>query len=93
MWGRTHEFLVARTTGQNIWQALMPVIATVFIFGLFHITIINPIAAASAKQYDYLLESIFGRKTSQNYPFQQTASGCVMLRLAIILSLMENASG
>ncbi|HCD63630.1 MAG TPA: hypothetical protein DEQ51_03780, partial [Alphaproteobacteria bacterium] len=62
MWGRTHEFLVARTTGQNIWQALMPVIVTVFIFGLFHITIINPIAAASAKQYDYLLESIFGRK-------------------------------
>lgn len=62
MWGRTHEFLVARTTGQNIWQALLPVIVTVFIFGLFHITIINPIAAASAKQYDYLMENIFGRK-------------------------------
>ena len=61
MWGRTHEFMIARTTGQNIWQALLPVILTVFFIGVFHITIINPIAAASAKQYDFMVESIFGR--------------------------------
>ena len=60
LWGRSHEFLVGRTTGQNIWQALLPVMATVFTFGLVHITIINPIAATTAKQYEYLMEEIFG---------------------------------
>ena len=60
LWGRSHEFLVGRATGQNIWQALLPVMATVFAFGLVHITIINPIAATTAKQYEYLMEEIFG---------------------------------
>ena len=60
LWGRSHEFLVGRTTGQNIWQALLPVIATVFAFGLFHITVFNPIAATTAKQYEYLMGEIFG---------------------------------
>ena len=33
LWSRSHEFLVARVMGQNIWQALMPVIITAFIVG------------------------------------------------------------
>ena len=60
LWGRSHEFLVGRASGQNIWQALLPVIATVFAFGLFHITVFNPIAATTAKQYEYLMGEIFG---------------------------------
>ena len=63
LWGRSHEFLVGRTTGQNIWQALLPVMATVFAFGLVHIIIINPIAATTAKQYEYMMEEIFGKKS------------------------------
>ena len=37
--------------------------ATVFTFGLVHITIINPIAATTAKQYEYLMEEIFGNNS------------------------------
>ena len=59
-WGRSHEFLVARTIGQNIWQALLPVLSAVFCIGLVHVAILNPIAASAAKQYDFYLESIFG---------------------------------
>ena len=57
------NFLLGATTGQNIWQALLPVMATVFTFGLVHITIINPIAATTAKQYEYLMEEIFGNNS------------------------------
>ena len=62
LWVHSHEFLVGRITGQNIWQALLPVIATVFAFGLFHIAVFNPIAATTSKQYEYLMGEIFGSK-------------------------------
>jgi len=60
LWSRSHEFLVARVMGQNIWQALMPVIITAFIVGCLHVAVINPVAAAAAKQYNFVIKSIFG---------------------------------
>ena len=39
--------------------------ATVFTFGLVHITIINPIAQP-AKQYEYLMEEIFGNNSQSD---------------------------
>jgi lipopolysaccharide export system permease protein len=61
LWSRSHEFLVARVMGQNIWQALMPVMITVFLLGCVHVAIINPVASASAKQYNFVMKSIFGQ--------------------------------
>ena len=46
--------------GQNIWQALMPVIITAFIVGCLHVAVINPVAATAAKQYNFVIKSIFG---------------------------------
>ena len=60
LWSRSHEFLVARVMGQNIWQALMPVIITAFIVGCLHVAVINPVAATAAKQYNFVIKSIFG---------------------------------
>jgi len=60
LWSRTHEFLIARTMGQNIWQALMPVILSVFLLGSLHVAIINPVSAVATKHYSFLMKSIFG---------------------------------
>ena len=63
-WTRSHEFMVTRSVGQNIWQALTPVIFCVGAIGLCHIFIINPIAATTAKQHDYYMQNIFGASNS-----------------------------
>ena len=65
LWNRSNEFLLARTTGQNIWQAISPVILSLTIIGLIHIFIINPIAATTTKQHDFLISGLFG-KTNVN---------------------------
>lgn len=60
LWSRSHEFLVARVMGQNIWQALMPVMLTAFCIGCVQVAIINPIGSAAAKQYNFVMETVFG---------------------------------
>ena len=59
LWSRSHEFLV-RVMGQNIWQALMPVMLTAFCIGCVQVAIINPIGSAAAKQYNFVMETVFG---------------------------------
>jgi len=61
LWGKNHEFLVTRTVGQTIWQALIPAICGAALIGVVHIVVINPIAAVTAKKYDFLMKSIFGK--------------------------------
>ena len=63
LWNKNNEFLQARTSGQNIWQAISPVIFSLTAIGIINIIIINPIAATTIKQHDFLLSSIFGKKS------------------------------
>lgn len=60
LWGRSHEFMVVRALGQNIWHALAPAIIAAFTLGCVHIIIINPIAATAAKHYNFTIKSLFG---------------------------------
>ena len=64
-WSRSHEFTISRAIGQTIWSALYPVYFVAFLFGIIHIALINPIAAATSSQYDRWNEEIFG-KTENN---------------------------
>lgn len=66
-WRRHHEFLITRVMGQNIWQALAPVIISVFCLGIVHIMIINPIAATASKQYNYYINAIFGENSTIDF--------------------------
>ncbi len=58
-WSRSHEFTISRAVGQTIWSALYPVYVVAFLFGIIHIGLINPIAAATSAQYDRWNEENF----------------------------------
>jgi lipopolysaccharide export system permease protein len=66
IWNRSHEFMVTRSVGQNVWQAITPVIFSVGAIGLCHIMIINPIAATTAKQHNYYMQNIFTSSDQQS---------------------------
>ena len=40
IWNRSHEFMVTRSVGQNVWQAITPVIFSVGAIGLCHICLL-----------------------------------------------------
>ena len=65
-WCKSHEFTIARATGQSIWSALYPVFVVAFCIGVIEISLINPIAATTAKQYDRQMEQIFGQKPNSS---------------------------
>lgn len=61
---RTSELVVARASGRSAFRSLIgPAIVTVLIGGLA-IAALNPIAAATARQYDLLAERLSGRNGS-----------------------------
>ncbi len=60
-WSKSHEFTIARATGQSIWSALYPVFVVAFCIGALEISLINPIAATTAKQHERQMEAIFGQ--------------------------------
>ena len=63
-WNKTNELLAARSFGQNIWQALLPVFATVIAIGLFQILVLNPIKAATVESQTTLKTDVFGNPSS-----------------------------
>ena len=65
-WNKSHEFTIARATGQNIWSALYPIFFVAFVIGVIEITLINPIAATTAKQHERQMELIFGQKSQSS---------------------------
>ena len=65
-WNKTNELLAARSFGQNIWQALLPVFATVIAIGLFQILVLNPIKAATVETQTTLKIDVFGNTSTNN---------------------------
>lgn len=63
-WNKTNELLAARSFGQNIWQALLPVFATVITIGLIQIFVLNPIKAATVDSQTSLKIDIFGNPST-----------------------------
>ena len=59
-WSKTNELIAARSFGQTIWQALMPVFLTVLAIGFFQILILNPIKAATSSAQTEMKISLFG---------------------------------
>ncbi len=63
-WSKTNEFVVARGFGQNIWQALSPVILTVIVIGSVQNVVLNPIKSATISVQSEIKADIFGRQDS-----------------------------
>lgn len=59
-WNRTNEFVVSRGFGRSIWSVLSPVAVVAFLIGVAYVAIINPIGSVTSRQYENMMNSIFG---------------------------------
>lgn len=51
---RSHELIIARSAGISVWQFMLPAVAVSMALGIFFVTIMSPIAAATISRYDRL---------------------------------------
>jgi lipopolysaccharide export system permease protein len=58
---RRLELVVARAAGVSVWQFLAPPLIVVLLFGLFAVTVYNPLSATMKQKADDIEISIFGR--------------------------------
>ena len=61
---RTNELVVARAAGISAWEFLIPILGTVLAFGIFEITIINPIGATMFARYERLQDEVLNNRGS-----------------------------
>ena len=66
------ELIVMRAVGMSVWNFITPIVAFVFVLGVFDITIFNPFAALTAKQFERLEERV--GMTNSN-PFSWSEKG------------------
>ncbi len=59
---RRHELVVMRMAGASLWQLLLPLFAVAFLFGVMTVGMINPLAAASERQYQHYEQKILKRE-------------------------------
>ena len=51
---RSHELIVARSSGVSAWQFLTPVLTSAFLIGVFMITVFNPLSSVMLSRYEQL---------------------------------------
>lgn len=66
------ELIVMRSVGLSVWNFLTPIIAFVFLLGVFDITIFNPFSAMTAKQFERLEERV---GMTSSHPFSWSENG------------------
>ena len=55
---RTNELVIARAAGISAWEFLLPILGTVMAFGIFEITVINPVGAAMYARFERLQDEV-----------------------------------
>ncbi len=60
---KSHELIIIRAAGVSVWQFIAPLLITTFIIGVINITVFNPLAAATYKNYERL-EDRFGMSSA-----------------------------
>jgi lipopolysaccharide export system permease protein len=63
---RRLELVVARAAGVSVWQFLAPPLLIALVFGLFSITVYNPVSAALKQHADAIETEIFDRSGGSN---------------------------
>lgn len=51
---RTHELVVARSTGVSVWQFLLPNLLLALVLGVFMMTVFNPLSAVMVSRYEQM---------------------------------------
>lgn len=49
---RRQELVILRSSGQSIWQFMAPMLFVAYIFGVLHMTVLNPVSAALLSRYE-----------------------------------------
>ncbi len=62
---RSSELVVTRASGRSALQSLIAPLAVAFFFGVFAVAVLNPIVAATSKQYELVAERLTGGEASQ----------------------------
>lgn len=57
---RTSELVVARASGRSAFRSLIGPIATTLVIGVLAVAVLNPIVAATTRQYDVLADNLTG---------------------------------
>lgn len=68
---RKYELVIARSAGISAWQFLTPVALGAFVFGLFTIIILNPIAAAGFERAQMLENDLRVDRSSDDSAFSE----------------------
>lgn len=61
---RRHELVIVRSAGLSVWQFIMPILLTVFLIGMFQMTVINPLGALMISKYERLESQFLNKDTS-----------------------------
>ena len=51
---RTHELTITRAAGVSAWQFLLPVLSLAAALGIFHVTVLNPLASTMLTRFEQL---------------------------------------
>jgi lipopolysaccharide export system permease protein len=62
MLSRSSELVIVRAAGVSVWQFLRPAIFVALVFGVFAVTVYNPVAAAAKQAADRLFAETFATK-------------------------------
>ncbi len=55
---RSAELIIMRAVGLSVWNFISPIILFTFLFGIFNVTVFNPISALTAKQFERMEERL-----------------------------------
>jgi lipopolysaccharide export system permease protein len=61
---RTHELVVARSAGISAWQFIAPILGVALVFGVFEITVFNPLAATMYGRFERLQDELIHNRTT-----------------------------
>ncbi len=66
------ELIIMRAVGMSVWNFTLPILVFTLLIGVFDVTVFNPFAAMTAKQYERLEERV---GMSSSHPFSWTEEG------------------
>jgi lipopolysaccharide export system permease protein len=55
---RNQELVVARSAGVSVWQFLLPALIVALVFGVFRVTVLNPVASVMTAKFEALENSV-----------------------------------
>ncbi len=68
---RRYELIVMRASGYSVWQFLLPIVVVSVLFGIVHITVVNPIGAVFIGKFEDLERTHLSHQDNQIAVFKE----------------------